>query len=221
VALSTWRVLVRSLLGLLLLTAAGLKAHGLAVDPVARMGFFSLAEIQLAIILFEVFLGLWLLSGKRAIGSWVISTMTFAVFAAISFYQGWIGQSSCGCAGLVSLSPWWAFGFDVLIVATLIIVRPKLGIVPQEPCHYLSMTLPQMVRVMVGTSIVMVLVLMGLAQLTFGSLRGTIAYFRGERVSVEPFVVDVGEGERGESRDVELTAHELDGRGDPSRWWHV
>jgi hypothetical protein len=99
VALSTWRTVVRCALGLLLLTAAALKAHGLAVDPVARMGLFSLAEIQFAIIVFEVFLGIWLLSGKRPIGSWFAAVATFVLFAAISFYQGWIGQSSCGCTG--------------------------------------------------------------------------------------------------------------------------
>jgi hypothetical protein len=127
VALWTWRILVRCALSLLLLTAAALKAHGLAVDPVARTGLFSLAEFQLVVIIAEVFLGIWLLSGKHPLGSWLAALATFSLFAAVSFYQGWIGQSSCGCAGrLVTVSPWWAFGLDVAIITALILVRPDL-----------------------------------------------------------------------------------------------
>ena len=48
---------------ILLLAAAVLKASGLALDPVGRAGVFSSAEVQLAVIEFEVFVGVWLLTG--------------------------------------------------------------------------------------------------------------------------------------------------------------
>lgn len=85
--------------GSLLLLAAALKALGLGVEPVGRMGIFSTPEAQLAIIEFEVLLGVWLWSGLNPIGSWFVALATFLVFAAVSAYLGIIGQSSCGCFG--------------------------------------------------------------------------------------------------------------------------
>jgi Methylamine utilisation protein MauE len=98
-------LLVSRCVGLLLLAAAGLKAYGLSADSVARMGIFSTPEFQLAVIEFELFLALWLLSGIRPLGSWMVALTIFIGFAGVSFYQGWIGQSSCGCFGRLSVSP--------------------------------------------------------------------------------------------------------------------
>ncbi|MBI2804586.1 MAG: hypothetical protein HYX68_06330 [Planctomycetes bacterium] len=51
------------LAGTLLLAAAALKAWGLGLEPVARLGVLSTAEAQLTIIALELFLGLWLWIG--------------------------------------------------------------------------------------------------------------------------------------------------------------
>lgn len=127
--------------GTLLLLAAGLKVQGLGVDPVSRMGFFSTAEAQLVVIGFEVFLGLWLWSGKNAIGSWLTSLITFTVFAGVSFYQGWVGQTSCGCFGRVSINPWYTFGADLLVLALLIVGRPDLKPLWTTPGRNLALAL--------------------------------------------------------------------------------
>ncbi|MSQ95253.1 MAG: hypothetical protein EXR98_11950 [Gemmataceae bacterium] len=91
--------------GTLLLAAAALKTWGLGVDPVGQMGLFSTPEVQMAVILFEVFLGLWLWSGMNPIGSWLAALATFTGFFGISLYLGLIGQTSYGCFGRVQTSP--------------------------------------------------------------------------------------------------------------------
>src|ERR1022692_2385622 len=112
---------ISRLLGLLLLIAAGLKVYGFGVDPVARMGIFSSPAFQFTVIAFEISLGLWLLSGIQPIGSWVAVLITFFGFAGASFYQGWIGQASCGCLGnKLSVNPWYMFVVDIAAVVTLI-----------------------------------------------------------------------------------------------------
>jgi hypothetical protein len=121
-------------LGVLLLAAAGLKAQGLGVDAVGRLGILSAAEFQLAVIEYEVFLGVWLLSGRRPLGAWLLALVTFSGFAVVSFYQGWIGQTSCGCMGqLVTLSPWYALGIDLVAITALLLARPDLKLLWGKP----------------------------------------------------------------------------------------
>lgn len=64
----SWTVISKCL-GILLLVAAALKVQGLGIDPVRRLGPFSTPEFQLAVVEFETFLALWLLWGKRPLGS--------------------------------------------------------------------------------------------------------------------------------------------------------
>src|SRR5437879_907065 len=100
-------------LGLLLLTAAGLKLYGLGIEPVSRMGIFSAPAFQFLVIVFEISLGAWLLSGKLPSGAWLTVLTAFVGFAAVSLYQGVIGQASCGCFGKLSVNPWYTFVFDI------------------------------------------------------------------------------------------------------------
>jgi hypothetical protein len=89
-------------IGVLLLTAAGLKLWGLRVDAVPSLGVLSSPEFKVGLIEFEVFLGVWLLSGKATVVAWFTAILTFVAFAAASGYQGWQGQASCGCLGRLS-----------------------------------------------------------------------------------------------------------------------
>ncbi len=189
--------LVSKVLAALLLAAAGLKLHGLAFAPVAAMGFFSSPEFQVGLVEFEVFLGVWLFSGKRPIGSWLTALLAFAGFAAFSAYQGWIGQASCGCFGALRVSPWAAFGFDVLMVNTLLLAQPDLQPVWENPRDsLLTATAP-----LAGGLLAVAALLALLAHLTFGSTPAALAYLRGERISVHPRLLDMGQGEPGETRE--------------------
>ncbi len=125
--------LVARLLGVLLLAAAALKVQGLGFDPVRRLGIFAAPEFQVAVVEFEVFLGLWLLSGIRPLGSWFLALSAFVAFAGVSFYLGWVGESSCGCFGRLSPSPWHTFGLDIGVIAALFVARPGLASLNDKP----------------------------------------------------------------------------------------
>ncbi len=193
--------IVRYLLGLLFLLAAFFKLKGLGLDPVARMGIFSTPEFQGAVVEFELFMALWLLWGKWPLGSWLVAVATFVGFAAFSFYQGWVGQSSCGCFGRLSVNPWYAFGLDVLVLATLVIGRPDIKPLRENPRRTITAA-----AFLAACGLAGVLVTSGLlfamAHVCFGSVPGALAYFRGERVSVQPRLAEVGEGLPGEQRRV-------------------
>lgn len=199
----SFRVVAR-LVGVLLLTAAALKIHGLATDPVPRMGVFSTPEFQLAAIEFELFLSVWLLWGIRPLGAWLIALVTFASYAVVSFYQAWIGQSSCGCFGRLSISPWYAFALDLTVLAALALARPHLKSLRERQRQSLMAALSPAIFGLGGTLLVAV-VLGGSVCASFGSVRAALAYFRGERISVEPRLVNVGTGERGQTQEASVT----------------
>ncbi len=191
--------LVSRLLGVLLLAAAGLKLMGMAVDPVGRMGLFIAPAFQIGIVEFEIFLAVWLLWGKKPLGSWATALLVFAVFAAVSAYQGWIGRASCGCFGKLSVSPWYAFGIDLAVLLALILSRPDLMAVRRQPWLIVANLLPAVGGV-VGTAAVLAL-LVGLGSLFYGSSDNALAHIRGERISLYPRLVDVGTGDAGEERE--------------------
>ncbi|HEY1487877.1 MAG TPA: hypothetical protein VGF84_17355 [Micromonosporaceae bacterium] len=68
--------IVRYVLGLLLLTAAGLKLYGLGISAVPRVGWFAQPWVQLAAAEWELILGLWLVSGAAPIGGWLAAVGT-------------------------------------------------------------------------------------------------------------------------------------------------
>ncbi len=189
------RRIIACLLGILLLVAAALKLYGLNVAPFAQYGRLSNADIGLAAVEWEIVLGVWLLSGRAAIGAWVAALLTFLAFAGVSAYLGLIGQASCGCFGSVEASPWVAFGVDVAALALLAIARPDFRSLSQLP------------RVQWGKALVrefgMVAVafcggIIGLASVAYGSPEAALAHLRGERLSVRPGIVDVGSGHEGQ-----------------------
>lgn len=180
---------------MLLLAAAGLKRNGLAVDPVGRMGLFSLPAFQIAVVEFELFLAAWLLWGRQPLGSWATAIGVFTVFAVVSAYQGWIGRASCGCFGRLSVSPWYAFGLDLTVLLALLLGRPDL--------LALRLLLASLLPALYGLvgAIVMLGAMAGLGFLTYGSPDAALAHLRGERISFYPRLVDIGSGEPGEQRE--------------------
>jgi hypothetical protein len=69
--------IVRFVLGGFLLVAAGLKAHGLALDPFTEGSVLASARLQVATIEIEIVLGLWLLSGWSILGAWTSALIFF------------------------------------------------------------------------------------------------------------------------------------------------
>ena len=195
---------IMRIVGTLLLGAALLKASGLGVDAVARMGFFSTPEVQLAIIEFEVFLGLWLWSAISPVGSWFAAVLTFIAFAGTSLYLGVIGQSSCGCFGRLSPSPWIAFTLDMFVLAMLTVGRPDLGTLRDHWRADFKRSAPT-VALMVGGYFLLLGSVAGFAYARYGSVDAAIADLRSERLSVNPSMVDMGQGTPGESHEAAVT----------------
>lgn len=83
------RLIVARLLGCFLLVTAGLKVHGLWVDPYGQENFLALPWLQWLTIEVEVLLGLWLLSGVANRLALIISLGVFTIFAALSFTLAW------------------------------------------------------------------------------------------------------------------------------------
>ena len=61
---------LRLFLALLLLTAAGLKAHQLATGPLLGPGLLESRWFLVAVVEFELFFGLWLISGLFSFATW-------------------------------------------------------------------------------------------------------------------------------------------------------
>jgi Protein of unknown function (DUF1573) len=189
--------------GSVLLIAAGLKVYGFNVDPVARTGMFSAPAFQFLVIVFELGLGGWLLSGQQRAGAWIAAMLTFTAFAGVSCYQGVIGQASCGCLGSkVSVNPWLMFVFDIAAIAMLLISRPDLKSLWTERAPIV-----RSVAGIFGAYVLLMGILAGVAHLGFGSIDAALASIRNERLSVFPALIDMGEGVPGETREakVELT----------------
>jgi hypothetical protein len=186
-----------------LLTAAGLKAYGFNVDPVARTGIFSGPAFQFLVIIFELALGGWLLFGQERSGAWIAALATFAAFAGISCYQGIVGQVSCGCLGSkVTVNPWIMFGIDLAAIAALLVARPDFKSLWDN-----RVPIARTTGSIVGVYLLLMGTLAAVAYFGFGSVDAAIASLRQERLSVYPGLIDMGDGIPGETREakVELT----------------
>lgn len=189
-------------LGVVLLLVAGLKVYGLAVEPVSPQGIFSAAWFQMLLIQCELCLGMWLLSGKQAPVAWLTTCMMFTTFAAVSLYHATIGQASCGCLGVVQVSPWYAFAFDVAALLALWASKPRAEAWRAQ--RWLQRkAIRSLVTYLAGSACLLSFVGI-LAVGRFGSVETAAAYIRGERIAIAPRTVDVGEAQPGTGRNVNL-----------------
>jgi hypothetical protein len=193
---------VRIVLGFLLLTAAMLTIQGLGIDPLSQDSFLASPRLQVAAIEIEILLGLWLLSGLAKRGAWAVAVGFFGILAGISLYQALTGQRSCGCLGAVEVNPWWTFGLDVAGVVALAIFRPARGATSS------AVWLMPVAKTALGAAIILAAI-SGVFLLIHDNPAAALAQLRGEAITVEPYVTDVGAGVAGESRtfSMQLTNH--------------
>jgi len=117
--------LVRIVLAVILLTAAALKCHQLATEPTLGTGLLESRWFLMATVEFELFFGLWLLSGLLPRLTWAAALGCFGLFACVSLYKALSGAASCGCFGRVVVNPWYTFTLDAGCVLTLLRWRPS------------------------------------------------------------------------------------------------
>ncbi|MBI2807983.1 MAG: hypothetical protein HYX68_23615 [Planctomycetes bacterium] len=170
------------------------------------MGVLSTAEAQLTIIAFEVFLGLWLwisAGGANALGPWLAAVLTFTIFACVTFYLGWVGQSSCRCLGRYSPSPWYAFGLDVFVLALLLVGRPDLTALRANPRVALAANAyPGACGL--GSVALLTLLLALLPMMGFGPLGQIIGKLGAHRVTIQPGLAQVEPGAPGQQREISV-----------------
>jgi hypothetical protein len=197
---------VRVGLGLFLLIAAGLKLHGLAEGTAGGTAFFASPALQLAVIEAEALIGLWLLSGWASRGAWIAALVLFTLLAAASLYLALTGQRSCGCLGRVTVSPWWMLLVDVSAIAALLIWRPQRGATDEntgkprgESSSLAGLKALAGLKTLAGAAAILV-ILGGGVLFFFDTPAEALARLRGESVTVDPRVSDVGEAAAGEQR---------------------
>jgi hypothetical protein len=189
---------VRILLGAVLLTAAGLKLHGLNVTAVPRVGWFATPRVQVAAAAWELVLGLWLLSGAARAWAWLAVAATFAAFAGISGYFGWTGVANCGCFGVLRTRPWTVFGVDVAALVLLAVCRPNL--------RAGALRLPVELRTAFAGAAAVLIGLAGVGYGLYGSPRAALDRISGVALAVSPEHIDFGSGSTGQEleRSVEV-----------------
>jgi hypothetical protein len=179
------------IVSLLLAAAAILKLAGLTVsiDPLAPATRSSASEVVL--IAGELLLALWLASGWRRPAAWLVAVLLLVIFAATNLQSGLIGSASCGCLGIVRVSPWVTLALDVTLLATVALVTPRKA----EIVANVRDLLPKALGLGVGTAgVIGVLALVSVV--AFGSVDAALAALRGGPITVTP-AVDFGFGRAG------------------------
>jgi uncharacterized membrane protein YphA (DoxX/SURF4 family) len=120
-------LLMRFFVATVLLVAAGLKAHQLSTVPMLGDGIFHSRWLNVLVVEFELFFGLWLVFGFLPKLTRLAAMGCFLAFAIVSFYEALSGETSCGCFGAVVVNPWFTMTFDCSIVILLWRFFPKIN----------------------------------------------------------------------------------------------
>lgn len=116
---------IPSVVGLLLLIAAVLKAHELLTEPALGTNFWASRVLLIAIVEFELALGLWLLAGLVPRLARCLCLGCFVAFLGTALYRAANGETSCGCFGtVIRVNPWYTAALDLAVVAALLSWRP-------------------------------------------------------------------------------------------------
>jgi hypothetical protein len=178
------------LIASLLLVAATLKLYGVSVSPVPSVGWLALPQLQFTTILWEIGLGLWLISSLSRFSAWLVCLATFTLFATISCYLAFQGIATCGCFGIINASPWHVFLVDVSVIALLLLFRPTWN-----SAEFRCLLIPT-AKVFVGTAVILSMIAVS-GIFVYGSLSATLAKLRGDELDA-PGYLDFGEATQGE-----------------------
>ncbi len=117
-----WRGLLLSVVRLaitvLLIYAAG-GALQFTNSRVPLTGVRGLPGFDPALIAWEIFLGLWLISGAFPKAAQRVAIGCSSLFACYTLFEALAGKIDCGCFGQVRVNPWFTFVLDVAILLAL------------------------------------------------------------------------------------------------------
>ena len=109
-----------SLVGILLIVSAFLKAEQLIAEAYYSDNLlfsFTLVVIQIEC---ELLLGVWLLSNVYQRYCRYTSILVFSCFAMVAFAKVLDGHRYCGCFGRLQINPWWTLFLDAIVIVTLV-----------------------------------------------------------------------------------------------------
>jgi len=109
-------------LGGVLLAAAVLKGHHLLVSGSVSAYRLTSRPVQVMLVVFELALGLWLMSGLYRKQAQFAARVAFALLAAASGYLLIEGADCCNCFGKMAVHPGVAFGFDLFALSCLMLL---------------------------------------------------------------------------------------------------
>ena len=191
-----------ALAGSVLMAAALLKLAGWNVSAFAQYGWWLSANVQIAAIAWELILGSALLLGVYRPVTWLLAMLTFALFAGVSSYLGFVGQATCGCFGAIQASPWTAFGVDIGLLILLGLFRPRFN------TGELKTATVESGKWAIGLAVVLATML-GTGVILYGSPSAALAKLRGETLTLDRATIDFGHGQTGDvlNRQVTVTNH--------------
>jgi uncharacterized membrane protein YphA (DoxX/SURF4 family) len=117
-------LIIRFFVAIILLVAAGLKAHQLATTPSLGEGLLHARWFNILVVGGELLFGLWLLFGLLSRLTWLAAVILFLIFTVVSLFKAINGETSCGCFGAATVHPWITAIFDIGVVGVLVYFRP-------------------------------------------------------------------------------------------------
>jgi hypothetical protein len=127
---------LRFVIAIILLIAAGLKAHQLATTPIPPsvqgsiftplLTILNNRWLLMIVVEVEILFALILFSGVLQQLTWLISQLCFTTFFIVSIIKGLSGENSCGCFGIVTVNPWITATIDIILVVLLAIFREPI-----------------------------------------------------------------------------------------------
>ncbi|MBI1900063.1 MAG: hypothetical protein HYS13_02965 [Planctomycetia bacterium] len=197
---------VRIAVAALLLAAAALKLHALATGRIVSESVLTSPPAQFAAIQLEALLGAWLLLGGRSGAARRAAVAFFALVSLLSLYAALRGQRSCGCFGIIAVSPWITLGVDALILVLLVVVRPPRGL------HAPARTSRRETILAAATVVAFVAAVAAADALVMPAPAHAWARLRGESVVVDPPAARLGDVRPDEHRPFAVTVSNLTAR---------
>ncbi|TWT37159.1 hypothetical protein KOR34_21060 [Posidoniimonas corsicana] len=121
---SAWAT-ARVAVGILLITSAFVKATSPGESALLESAYSVPQWAILLAVQAETALGIALLWYAWPRQSRRATQTVLLVFSAFFAYRVLGGAESCGCFGLIKVTPWWSVGLNVVVLGALTLVRPE------------------------------------------------------------------------------------------------
>jgi len=181
-------------IAVVLISASIGKLTGSVLKQFGRIDGLPEGPLTNIVIVMEFSLAVMLFSGKLSSLSWLLSLVIFLVFSFVSARAVYLGQSSCGCLGVVDIHPWIILSFDLGIVFLLVLFRPKT-----HDKSVVKKLVEEINEILIPASAILILLVcfVSLSIAYTGSLESFLSFIRGSSIVVIPSSLSYGQIELG------------------------